>query len=186
MTDRPAPPTAAELRNAALGYLARYAATEAGLRRILTNRIEKWRSQQTEIDADIASTLRRCIEDVIADVTQAGLVNDQTFAEMKGVSLRREGRSSRSARAKLVAKGVPFALAHAALPDDPDADLAAAVITARRRRLGPFRNPERSGPTDKARALATLIRAGFSMQIAQRALAMAIEEAEALIEQTRR
>jgi regulatory protein len=85
-----------------------------------------------------------------------------------------------------MAKGVSPALAHEALPDDPDADLAAAVITARRRRLGPFGVPERTGQEDKARALASLIRAGFSITIAQRALSMPTDEAEALIEQARR
>jgi regulatory protein len=186
MTDRSAPPTTADLRNVALGYLARYAATEMGLRRVLTNRIEKWRSQQAEIDADIASALHKSVNEVIANVVQTGLVNDQAFAEMKGLSLRREGRSSRSARAKLMTKGVPPALAHEVLPDDPEADLAAAVMTARRRRLGPFHDPRRGDAADGARALATLTRAGFSMGIAQRALAMPTEEAEALIEQARR
>jgi regulatory protein len=185
MTDRSAPLTVAGLRNIALNYLARYAATEVGLRRVLTNRIEKWKSHQAEIDADIASSLHRSVEEVIAGMVQIGLVNDQAFAEMKGLNLRREGRSSRSARAKLMAKGVPSALAHEMLPDDPDADLAAAVMTARRR-LGPFHDARRSDPADGARALATLIRAGFSMAVAQRALAMPTEEAETLIEQARR
>ncbi len=186
MTDRSAPPTAADLRNIALNYLARYAATEVGLRRVLTNRIEKWRSQQAEIDADVAAELQRSIEEVIAIMVQTGLVNDQAFAEMKGQSLRREGRSIRSARAKLMTKGVPPALAHEVFPDDPDSDLAAAIMTARRRRLGPFHDPRRGDAADGARALATLIRAGFSISIAQRALAMPIEEAEVLIEQARR
>jgi regulatory protein len=181
-----APPTTAELRNVAFKYLARYAATEAGLRRVLTNRIEKWRSQQAEIDSDVASALHRSIEEVITGMVQAGVVNDQAFAEMKGQSLRREGRSSRSARAKLMMKGVPPGLANDVLPDDSDADLAAAVMTARRRRLGPFQDTRRNDPANGARALAALIRAGFSMAIAKRALVMPTEEAEALIEQARR
>jgi len=41
---RPAgpPPNAARLREAALAHLARFAATEAGLRRVLERRIARW------------------------------------------------------------------------------------------------------------------------------------------------
>ncbi|MCA3425779.1 MAG: recombinase RecA, partial [Roseomonas sp.] len=36
------PPNAARLREAALAHLARFAATEAGLRRVLERRVARW------------------------------------------------------------------------------------------------------------------------------------------------
>jgi regulatory protein len=186
MTECSPEPTPAALRDAALRYIARYASTEAGLRRVLTNRIDRWRARQDDIPQDTIARLRTAIDDVVAALVQAGLVNDGTFAEAKGTSLRREGRSGRASRAKLIAKGVSAELVKQALPDDPEADLAAAVMTARRRRLGAFGEGTQAAARDGSRDLAKLVRAGFSIGIAQRALAMDPEEAEALIRDARR
>lgn len=186
MTENSPAPTAADLREAALRYIARYASTEAGLRRVLTNRVDRWRSRQQDIPQDKIMHLQTAIDQVIAGLVQAALVNDEAFAEAKGTSLRREGRSGRSARAKLIAKGVPAELVKQALPDNPEADLAAAVMTARRRRLGAFGERSNAAPHDGSRDLAKLLRAGFSIGIAQRALAMDPEEAEDLIREARR
>jgi regulatory protein len=186
MSDLSPPPTGAELREAALAYIARYASTEAGIRRILTRRIEKWRSGQSEVNTAVMTEIRTAIEDVIAALVSAGLVNDVEFAAAKGNSLRREGRSGRAVRTKLLAKGVPADLVHQALLDDPEAELAAAVMTARRRRLGVFGASDRAEAADLSRDLAKLLRAGFSLAVARRALEMAPEDAEALIRDARR
>ena len=72
----------------------------------------------------------------------------------------------------------------AALPEDADGELAAAVATARRRRIGPFRR----APADAVAArkeLAMLARAGFSQDVASRALRMMPDAAEALINRLR-
>ncbi|HVY16909.1 MAG TPA: RecX family transcriptional regulator [Rhodopila sp.] len=182
MTDPSVPPSAAELKEVALGYLARYAATETGVRRILMRRVDKWRSKQADVDQAILQNLQEIVGQVVAGLVRNGYLNDREFAATKGRSLRRDGRSTRTARAKLLLKGVPAALAREALPDDPTADLAAAVTTARRRRLGPFRPASRATSEDAARDLARLLRAGFSMAIARRALGMTPEEAEALLQ----
>lgn len=180
------PPSAADLREAALGYLARYASTETGLRRILGRRIEKWKRLQTEVSPEELAKLRETADQVVVNLVQGGILDDRQFAEAKGQSLRREGRSTRAARAKLLAKGVPAPLAQEAVPEDPVAELAAAVMTARRRHLGPFRHGDPGDADDTSRELARLVRAGFSMAVAQRALALEPEEAEALIQEMRR
>ena len=41
------PPDERDLHDAALDYLARYAATEVGLRRVLVRRIERWARRAT-------------------------------------------------------------------------------------------------------------------------------------------
>lgn len=186
MPDSSSPPSAPELREAALTYIARYASTEASVRRVLMRRVEKWRSQQPETAAEIIPEIRSRVEEVIKALVKAGLVDDLAFAVARGNSLRREGRSGRAARMKLLTKGVSAALIGEALPDDPEAELAAAVMTARRRRLGAFGQPETGEPRDLSRDLAKLLRAGFSLSVAQRALAMDPEDADTLIREARR
>ena len=65
------PPDAAALHEAALDYLARYAATEAGLRRVLERRVDRWarlaRSEACDADAVArqVNEARRVIRDVV-------------------------------------------------------------------------------------------------------------------------
>ncbi|HEX5327018.1 MAG TPA: hypothetical protein VFW75_10160, partial [Acetobacteraceae bacterium] len=84
------PPDEASLHEAALAYLARYAATEAGLRRVLERRIERWaRSRdRDEIDADLAAA-RGAVRTVVARLASVGAVDDAAFAVAKAHSLAR-------------------------------------------------------------------------------------------------
>ena len=75
--------------------------------------------------------------------------------------LARTGRSRRAIGAHLAAKGVPAETARAALPDDPEAELDAALAYARRRRIGPFRAAEADADAWRREA-AALARAGFA------------------------
>ena len=73
--------------------------------------------------------------------------------------------------------------ARAAIPEDPEGELAAALLLARRRRLGPFRAaPLPAGdPAATRREQGVLARAGFPEPIVRRALACPRAEAEARI-----
>jgi regulatory protein len=178
------PPDAASLREAALTYLARYAATEAALRRVLANRIQRW--AQTQADRDIAApaiaAARQAIEGVIADLVRAGALSDAGFAEARARSLVRTGRSRRAIQARLLAKGVPGDLARSAAGDDAGTELAAALSLARRRRIGPFRTRQPDDPAAARRKeLGMFARAGFARQTAEQALDMALEDAESRI-----
>jgi regulatory protein len=186
MTRTPSRPTASDLRTAALKYLERYSATEAGVRRILERRIIKWQLSNGTSDTTDVEDLRNAIDDVVASLGRVGLLDDQAFAASKGDSLRRAGRSTRAARAQLVTKGVDDVLARQALPDDPDTEFAAALITARRRRIGPFGETKARTDTSYQRDLAKLVRAGFSIEIAEKALATEGETAETIIREARR
>jgi regulatory protein len=177
----PAPPDTSSLREAALTYLARYAATEAALRRVLAKRIDQWARSQTDPDqaAPIATAAREAIEGVIATLVRAGAVSDASFAEARARTLLRAGRSRRAIQAGLVAKGVSPELAHSAAGDDVGTELAAALILTRRRRIGPFRAIE---PEDlmavRRKELGMLARAGFARDTAEQALNMDAAEAE--------
>jgi regulatory protein len=186
------PPDAATLHDAALAHLARYAATEIGLRRVLERRVERWARAASvggadrEAVATQAAAARAVVRDVVARLVAAGAVNDATFAENRSRSLVRAGRSRRAVVAHLAARGVDSEAARVAMPEDAGTELAAALVLARRRRIGPFRQVDANEPAQRQRELAILARAGFPQDVARRALAMDFEEAEALVIQLRR
>jgi regulatory protein len=180
-------PTADVLHAAALAHLARYATTRAGLLRVLDRRIDRW-ARLAGGAGEAASgeaEARAAAREVVARLAAAGAVDDAVFAEQRARSLTRAGRSRLAVAAHLAAKGVDAEQARAALPADPDAELAAALATARRRRIGPFRAAA-ADPATARRELGALARAGFGQAIARRALAMEPAEAEALVIRLRR
>ncbi len=178
-------PTEATLHEAALAYLSRYAASRAGLTRALDRRCERWaRAAGTEDAAAALPALRLAVREVVARLAAAGAVDDAAFAASRARSLGRSGRSRRAIAAHLAARGVAGDEARAALPDDPEAELAAALALARRRRLGPFRDPDTAA--DPRRELGVLARAGFAQDIAARALHTDADTAAALVTRLRR
>jgi regulatory protein len=174
------PPDRLALHNAALAYLARFAASETGLLRVLERRIARWsraarnEGQDTEIVNAAASAARAAAQQVVARCVELNLINDAVFAESRARSLARSGRSQRAIAAHLAAKGIASSRL---APADAQTELASALIHARRRRIGPFA----TGLTDTMRDLARMARAGFSHDAARRALQMGRDEAEAII-----
>ncbi len=189
--------SAAALHEAALTHLARYAATEAGLRRVLDRRIDRWaRAQEgaagaetpspigAEAVAETVAVARAAARAVVARLAAARALNDAEFAAARARSLTRAGRSRQAIAAHLAAKGVARETARAALPAEPEAELVAALIQARRRRLGPFRSDEADAAI-RRKELGVLARAGFAQAVAAQALGTDRLEAEALIAQAR-
>jgi regulatory protein len=176
-------PTASRLREAALAHLARFAATEAALTRVLVRRVDRWaraaeaEGQPRETIAAAAAAARAAAAEVARAMVQAGAVDDAAFAESRARRLARSGRSRRAIAAHLAGKGVDAGTAAAALPEGEEAELDAALAACRRRRIGPFAR----GPEDaeaRRKALAALARGGFAQGVARRALAMDPAEAE--------
>ncbi len=183
-------PTPSSLHEAALRHLARYAVTEAGLRAVLNRRIDRWcRSVETDDRHALAAqteTLKREAHAVAARLVGMGLIDDAAFAAQRAAGLSRSGRSRRAVSARLTAKGVDAALIESAVPDDPDHELAAALIFARKRRIGPYRRDESPDPTKRMREMATMARAGFAQSITSLALSMDTDRAEERIAAFRR
>ena len=176
-------PTAARLREAALAHLARFAATEVALRRVLERRVDRWaraaeaEGQPREATAAAAARARAAAAEVAAAMVQAGAVDDAAFAESRARRLARAGRSRRAIGAHLAARGVDAETAAAAIPEGEEAELDAALAFCRRRRIGPFARA--AGDAEARRkALAALARGGFAHGVARRALAMDPTEAE--------
>lgn len=156
-----------------MNHLARYAATEMSLTRVLSRRIDRWVQAQEDAEeaAPVARAAKAEIPGVLARLKALGALNDDAFAASRARRLTREGKSRRATLAHLAAKGVR----NADLPDDPERELGAACAFLRRRRAGPF------GDTPQLKVLAAMARGGFSQAVARRALALARDEAEELI-----
>lgn len=182
------PPDEGGLQQAALSYLARYAATEAGLRRVLIRQVDRWAREQGDPEAAQAgiANARAAVEQVVARLVQAGAVSDATFAESRARSLGRSGQSARSAQVRLIAKGVAPDMARKATERDGDTELAAALVLVRKRRIGAYRSLEAVDAVVRAKELGLLARAGYAREIAEQALGMSREEAEARIFELRR
>lgn len=179
------------LREAALIHLARFATTEAGLRRVLGNRIRRWaraaaqEGQEPEAIAAAAATAQAQAAAIAARLVQAGAVDDALFAQARARRLQGSGRSARATLAHLASKGVASETARAALAqEDMPGEFAAALILCRKRRFGPFSAvaPE---PELRRKWLASLARAGFSGEVARRALALPRPEAERILAEAR-
>jgi regulatory protein len=184
------PPSEAELHEAALTYLARFSATEAALKRVLQRRIVRWaREAAAHKDPEIVTAEARrasaAVDAVVHRLAEAGAVDDSAFAAGRARRLARAGRSRQAIGAHLRAKGVPPEVARASVPDDPEAELGAALIFARRRRFGPFRRGEPDADA-RMRETAAMARAGFPRPVVTRVLRLTSDAAEALLDRLRR
>ena len=163
---------------AALAYLGRYASSAENLRRVLRRRaLREARRASTEPDW---SAIAPIIDEVLARLTRAGLIDDTGYAALRAETLHRRGEPARRIRARLSAKGVAADAIDGALGDikqrDPDADFRAACRFVQRRKLGPLR-PKSDRKAQRTRDLAALGRAGFDYATARRALELPDEDA---------
>lgn len=162
--------TADYLQRAAMYYLERYAAPAAQLRRVLERKIVlSCRHHGLE-----PAAFETMLDEVVARCAASGLVDDQRFAEARAATLRRRGRSSRAVAASLSAKGVARDLAAEASESSAEQEMAAAMKTARLKRLGPWSRGDRG--LSRQKDLAAMARAGFTMTIARAVIDGAGEE----------
>ena len=166
------PITAKYLQNAATFYLERYPSTAEGLRRVLTRRVAKAKMAE----APIIDNVRQTIDAIVAKFVDAGVIDDQAFAQTKARALHRRGTSTRLTHQKLRLAGIDadtLDKAMAGLDQELDTDPSqrewqAAVALARRRRLGPFRPKDRAD--NRGRDLAVMARGGFDYQLAKKVI----------------
>lgn len=166
---QPKPLTAASLENAALYYLGRFATSSGNLRRVLMRKVARSTRDGEESDGQAGA---RMVDALIARFLKNGLLNDRNYAEQKAASLARRGASRYSIAGKLAQKGVEAELVSAAidtLAESGASELAAACALVRRRRLGPYRAADKRAEY-RQKDLASLARAGFSLDLARRVL----------------
>jgi len=160
------------LENAALYYLQRYATSAGNLRRILLRKVKRSCTfHQVPVEDFVP-----LVDELVARYMSVGLVDDKSFAQAKVTSLRRQGHSGRSIIARLQVKGLSAKQIEAALKnvdeEHEDAEMSAARAYARRKRLGSYRKKPVTDPKDLQKELAAMGRAGFSYEIARRALSL--------------
>src|SRR5579863_5436220 len=162
---------ARHLENAALHYLGRFASSSANLRRILMRKVER----SARAHGSNPAEGERIVDDIITRYLRAGLLDDAAYASQQAASLRRRGKSRYGIRGKLVVKGVAAEIIDSTIEtldrEPGEGDLAAACALVRRRRLGPFRS-EGARIEYRRKDLATLARAGFSLDVARRVLSV--------------
>jgi len=153
------------------------------LRRALERKVTAWARGAAKAGSDAESVegdVARCKEaigEILARFREVGLLNDAAFAEARARGLSRAGRSKRAIAAHLAQKGVAESIVREVLPDD---ELGAALVFARKRRIGPFAR-EAETREEQQKALAAMARAGFGWSICERALRMDRERADELL-----
>ena len=171
----PPAPDRAALREAALAHLARFGTTRHGLEQVLLRRVARWRARAQAAGLESAAEQAQALAAVCAEIAQdmvcLGAVDDAAFAHARARRLVRTGRSSRAIEAHLAARGVAAPIREQAMRGDeaaaqgqvPGTDAAnftrglsaterevcAALVLARKRRLGPFAPPASQNPVDE-------------------------------------
>ena len=166
------------LRNIALYYLQRYASSKENLKSVLKRRVMRSaRFHETDIEE-----VSVWINDLVEQLAKSGVVDDQTYAEAKMWALFRHGISPKIISQRLIQKGINSDLIQQIITklytETHDPNLSAAKKLVKRRRLGPYRQPnKRKEQQDKD--LAAVARAGFDFQTARKVIyAETIEELE--------
>ncbi|MEN9787850.1 MAG: hypothetical protein RLZZ299_3114 [Pseudomonadota bacterium] len=165
----PSGPSAESVMAHARAYLAMRATTRAHLARLLTRGAQRAAARSgVPVDADaLAGWVSQALDAAVRD----GLLDDAAWSASRAARLARRGTATSRIRARLAERGVGRLDVDAAVGAlGPDANLDAARALVRRRRLGPWR-PEADRASRHAADLGVLARAGFSYDVARRALA---------------
>jgi regulatory protein len=151
----PRPLDAARLDELALAYVARFAASGAKLESYLKRKLRE-RGWEGEGEPPLPEILTRFV--------RAGYVDDAAYARMKAGSMRRRGLGERRIGQQLGADGIGEE-DRAAVRAGEGEQRRAALLLARRKRLGPF-GPELDRP-GREKQLAAMLRAGHRMDMAR-------------------
>jgi len=150
------------LERKALSYLQRFDASVGRLERVLKRFVRDHTPSEEQ-----AATAELWIRELLLRYQASGVLDDHRYAQGLAESLRRRGASRRAMGAKLRAREVPVAIIDAVLAQsDAEDELRSAVVALKRRM-------RRGCPVDEDKALAALARAGFSYEVARRALVLA-------------
>lgn len=164
----PKPLDSARLEELALAYVARFATSRAKLEGYLARKLRErgWAGEGKPPVAELA-----------ARFVAAGYVDDAAFARAKSGSLLRRGYGQRRIGEVLGAAGIGEDIRAEVRAAESDRRQAALVM-ARKRRLGPYGPP----PADRAareKQIAALLRAGHGLDTARELVnAASIEAAE--------
>jgi regulatory protein len=170
------------LYNTGLAYLQRFPASVSHFRRTMGRKIAKSCAYHKDQDPAVCEKL---LDEAVATFERQGLLNDAAYLQGMVNSLRRRGLSGQAILSKLQQKGLSSEAVKEVLSAQEadhggqDADFTAALRLMRRKRLGCFRKGEPQPQKD----MGACARAGFSFDIAHKALALSLDEAETYLAQ---
>jgi len=163
----PKPLDAASLERLALHYVERFATTRGRLSEYLRRKLR----ERGWADGASAAPDPDALAQRLADL---GYIDDRGFAEARAASMQRRGLGARRVAGAFRADGIEDSDADAVAPAIADRGVDAALAYARRKRLGPYGDPDRVQGDDRAvrqKQLAAMIRAGHSFELARKILA---------------
>mgnify|MGYP005772267633 FL=1 len=161
--------TEKRLYNIALYYLSRYEATTGKVRDVLKRRLMTAERRGEEIPNEAPAW----IEKIIAQMVDLGYIDNNRYAENTFRRLTEAGKSVRSIAYKLKQAGLEEDVLSNLIEEQEttsgELDLTSALKLVKKRKLGLYR-PESQRAAYAQKDLAVLGRAGFSYEIAQKAL----------------
>ena len=164
------------LENKAAHYLGRYASTESRLEEVLH------RFALRKLPGEDPGRMAELVRRKVGQCVERGYVDNESYARRKTEGMRLQGASRHGIVRKLRLAGVDGRLAEEAVDGSdaeagPGAEESAALVYARRRRLGPFARRDRLKEGWRQRHFGSLARAGFSPAVAD--FVLDFEDAEA-------
>ncbi|MEQ1498156.1 MAG: RecX family transcriptional regulator [Novosphingobium sp.] len=165
---QPKPLNPVRLNDLALHYVARFATSAAKLADYLRRKLRE-RGWDGEGDPEIPALVERFVA--------AGYIDDEAYARAKSGSLLRRGYGQRRVNQALGAAGIAEEVREE-VRAAPDAQRAAALAMAKKRRFGPY-SAETPDRNLRQKQLAAMLRAGHPMDLARAVLeATSIDAAE--------
>lgn len=168
---QPKPLDEARLEELAIRYVGRFSTTRAKLIAYLNRKVRE-RGWDGRSEPDPAALADRAVS--------AGYVDDRGFAMAKASAHVGRGLGERRLSAALRADGIAEAERSDALALAANRAFDSALRFAQRKRLGPFALAPTDSPPAWERALAAMIRAGHSFDLAKAVLSLQPGDEEAL------
>lgn len=159
--------TKQRLKNIALYYLERFESSVDNLRQVLMRRVNDYAYANPDFDKSEAIAW---IEEILSDCERFGYISDNRFAEMKIKDYLAAGKSARYIKLKLLQKGIEESLIENLLQEQEYNPEELAWNLAKKKKIGPFRQNDEERREYRQKDLATLVRAGFDYDVAQRVL----------------
>ena len=162
------------LYNSGLAYLQRYPASSMHFRSVMMRKINKSCRHHEGQNLDECAMM---LDKLIVQFKELDLLDDSAYLKGMITSLRRRGLSALQIYNKLQQKGYkrpdiePELKKHDMdeYQTEHEGDIHAALVFARKKKLGPF---DRLNKRDPEKSLATMARAGYSYDIAKKTINM--------------
>lgn len=160
------------LHNAGLYYLERFSSSVNNFKRVMKRKIDRSCAFHETNPVEAYEMLDKVTEKFV----ELGLLNDEIYSRTKTSAMRRKGGSRRKIKLHLREKGLDQDIIDQSLisvdsdtvEQGEDPELNAAMAYIKRRRIGVFRRKQDEKSPEKD--LASLARAGYSYDIAKKAL----------------